>query len=243
MPVRLKVAFNQVYAVSGMTFNWTTLIAKVQNLGFAKDVEVFFSRHGSASWHVADLIFQGHYGNYDVFGVNGVGPVSHVDQFAIRYRVNGTEFWDNNAGLDYFIGSTFSGACGGNVVLGHATARRQTEAGGGFTFDTGWVEGEILVNNLTFAKRVGVVMSRDNGATWEETLATYDGPVQAVASSVAGVERWRFSTSHTTIPTGQGNGTYRFAVFFEPLGWGQTFWDNNFAQDYFLSKVNGSEID
>lgn len=241
MPVRLKVAFNQNYAVSGMTFNWTTIAVKVQNLAFDKDVDLFFSHHGSASWQQAPLIFDGHYGNYDVFGSDSVGPVANIDTFAIRYRAGGMEFWDNNGGSNYFIGTVFSGTVGGHVMLAEAEAFRKTESGGGFTFDTGWFEGEILVNNLAFHKRVGLVYSRDGGATWDEVEGSYAGPVKAVAADVSGVERWSFKTPQLNIDPSAAN--YRFAVFFEVVDWGVTFWDNNFGQDYFLSKVAGSRIE
>lgn len=241
MPVKLKIAFNQNYAVSGMTFNWTTLAVKVQNLGFDKDVDLFFSHHGSSSWQQAPLLFQGHYGNYDVFGSNSTGPIAQIDTFAIRYRVGVLEYWDNNGGSDYLIGPAFAGTVGGNVMLGQATAFRQIEAGGGFTFDTGWFEGEILVNNLTFEKRVGLVYSRDGGVDWEEVEASYAGPVKAVAADVAGVERWKFKTPQLNIDLAAAD--YRFAVFFEVPDWGVTFWDNNFGQDYFLSKAAGSQIE
>ena len=33
-PVRLKVAYGQAYAVSGMTFDWTTIDVKVKNIAF-----------------------------------------------------------------------------------------------------------------------------------------------------------------------------------------------------------------
>lgn len=239
MQVRLKIAFNQNYAVSGMSFSWTTIAVKVQNLAFDKQVDLFYSPYGSSGWERVPLLFQSHHDNYDVFGSDSTS-LSMVEDFAIRYRVAGMEFWDNNGGSNYHIGSVFSGTVGGNVMLGGATAVRRIEGGGGFTFDTGWFEGEILVNNLAFTKRVGIVYTRDGGATWHSVDATYSSPVKAVASDVAGVEIWKFKTPQLNIES--SSTVYRFAVYYEVVSWGRTFWDNNFGQDYFLSKADGAHL-
>jgi hypothetical protein len=239
MPVRLKLAFNQNYAVSGMTFNWTTLFAKVSNLAFDKQVDLVYSPFGSSAWLTKPLGFISHHGNYDVFGSDSVS-LSMVETFALRYRAAGVEYWDNNFGANYTIGSAFSGKVGGHVCLRSAAAFRKVESGGGFTFDTGWFEGEILVDNLAFNKRVGVAYSRDGGATWNNVDGAYLGAVGAVASNVSGVEVWKFKTPQLNIEPGSDN--YRFAVFFEVTDWGVSYWDNNFGQDYFLPKAAGSTL-
>jgi hypothetical protein len=239
MPVHLKIAFNQNYAVSGMTFNWTTLFAKVSNLAFDKQVDLVYSPLGSSAWLTQPLGFVSHHGNYDVFGSDSVG-LSTVETFALRYRVAGSEYWDNNFGANYTIGPAFSGKVGGHVCLRSAVAHRKTEAGGGFTFDTGWFEGEILVDNLAFNKRVGVVYSRDDGATWSSVDGSYGGAVAAVASNVSGVEVWKFKTPQLNVEP--GTDSYRFAVFFEVTDWGTSYWDNNFGQDYLLSKAAGATL-
>jgi hypothetical protein len=237
MPIRLKIAFNQNYAVSGMTFNWTTLFVKVRNIAFDKQVDLVNSPFGTSAWLTAPLPFVGHYGNYDVFG-SDTTSLSGVETFALRYRVAGAEYWDNNAGADYTI-ATFQGKVGGHVCLGSATSQRRTESGGGFTFDTGWFEGEILVDNLAYNKRVGVAYSRDGGATWDTVEGSYAGSVRAVAAEVAGVEVWKFKTPQLNITPGD---SYRFAVFYEVVDWGLTYWDNNFSQDYFLLKAAGATL-
>ncbi|XXX81448.1 hypothetical protein WMF30_22075 [Sorangium sp. So ce134] len=239
MSVRLKIAFNQVYAVSGMTTSWTTVAVKVKNIAADKQVDLIFKPHGSSGWVEAPLSFQSHHGTYATFGSNSSGSIESVESFAIRYRTAGAEFWDNNDGQDYHIGSVFSGAVGGNVILGRATAIRSAVPAGGSTVDTGWIEGEILVNNLAFWKRVGLVYTYDDGGTWHEVLASFLGPVKAVANNVAGVEIWRFRTPQLTIHDSAS--AYRFAVFHEHNG--TTFWDNNYGQDYSLPKANGSHIE
>lgn len=239
MPVLLRIAFNQNYAASGMTFSWTTLSVKVQNIAFSKQVDLAYANFGSGAWRTTALKFGSSGGNYDIFTADGI-TLSSVEFFAVRYRVAGAEYWDNNGGGNYHIGSAFSGTVGGNVSLSTARAVRRTEAGGGFTFDTGWLEGEIFVNNLSFRKRVGIAYSHDGGVSWNTVDGVFAGPVHAVASTVSGVEIWKFKTPQLNIDT--STPSYRFAVFFQVLDSGVTYWDNNFGQDYFLSKADGSVL-
>jgi len=91
-----------------------------------------------------------------------------VLQFVIRYAVAGATFFDNNAGLDYHFASNLA-MVGGNVVLNRATAKRGSQAGGGFVFTTSWLEGQILVNNRSFAKDV-VSASQSTTVTRSMTL-------------------------------------------------------------------------
>lgn len=83
-------------------------------------------------------------------------------------------------------------AVGGNVVL-----NRQIGRGGrrGFVVETSWIEGEIYVNNLCYAKRVGVWYTVDNGATSQGSDGHYLGPAtEGTHASSAGAEGWAFKT-------------------------------------------------
>jgi hypothetical protein len=66
-PVRLKIAYGQVYAVSGMTFDWTTIDVNVKNIAFQKSVAMHYKEPSTGNWKEFPLTFSGHYGNYDVF--------------------------------------------------------------------------------------------------------------------------------------------------------------------------------
>jgi len=241
-PVRLKVAYGETYAVSGMTFNWTTIRVKVQNIDYQKQVTLHYRAPGATTWQDHPLAFIDHYGNYDVFGGYGTTPVA--EEFAIRYNVPGQEFWDNNNTTNYHIG-TFQGAVGGNVMLNEARAVVYVETGGGFAIPVSRIEGQIYVQNRSFHKIVGVLWSRDGGITWHDTIANYGGKVTAVASEVPQVEIWNFQTPTLTIEDPAV--PYRFAVFYEERNDDNTatvaaYWDNNFAQDYFLPKINDATL-
>ncbi len=238
-PVRLKLAYGQSYAVSGMTFGWTTIDVNVKNIAFQKSVVMHYKDAAAGTWKDFPLTFSGHYGNYDVFsGTNA--PTTQ--EFVIKYTVPGEEHWDNNAGANYQI-ATFAGVVGGKVMLKKATAHIGAEAGGGFTFTTSWFDGEIYVQNLSFNKRVGVRYTADGGANWTDADGSYAGKVQAVANTVDSIEIWKFKTP--TLNTMNPN-TFRFAVYYELRdsgpNFGQRYWDNNFAQDYFLGKIEGTTI-
>ena len=233
--VRLKLARREGFAGGGFSGSFTPLSAKVQNLAFAKDVSVHYTPDGTTWKDVALSYSPPHFGDYDLFA----GTVNdQVSQFVVRYAVAGQVFYDNNAGQNYRFFSNLA-TVGGNVVLYSATARRGTQAGGGFTFTTSWLEGEILVNNLAFAKDVGVRLSADGGLSWNDTHGSFAGDHTADGIFVgSGAEVWKFKSPELNLDN--SSPLFRFAVFYRNLSSGETFWDNNFAQDYKLSKADGS---
>lgn len=239
-PVRLKVAYGQNYAVSGMTQSWTTIEAHVQNIAYEKSVFMYYKDPADQAWKEFPLPFKGHYGNYDVFG--GVNAPASA-QFVLRFTVPGATYWDNNNGTDYTIG-TFRGRVGGSVMLKQATARIGSEAGGGFVFTTSWLEAEVYVANLSYNKRVAIRYSADGGITWADAAGSYAGKVQAVASTVDDVEIWKIKTPTYNLNTAAP--AFRFSIFYEQrdpgADFGKTWWDNNFGQDYSLGKLDGTTI-
>jgi len=235
--VRLKAARREFFSGGGFTGTFMPVSAKVRNIAAAKDVTVLYTPDG-ATWKEAPLTFASHFGDYDIFSdeVN-----EQVVRFAIRYSVAGSTFFDNNAGLDYGFGSNFA-TVGGNVVLNTATSKRGSQAGGGFVFTTSWLEGEILVNNIAFAKDVGVRLSADGGLTWRDTHGSFAGAGTAGGTFLgSGAEVWRFKTPELNLNPSASE--FRFAVFFRVQSTGEVFWDNNFGQDYKVSKSHGATIE
>jgi hypothetical protein len=235
--VRLKLARREFWSGGGMSGTYAPISAKVKNIAFAKDVAVHYTPDG-VTWKDHPLSFTSHFGDYDIFG----GTVNEqVSQFVIRYSVAGNTYYDNKSGQNYLFTSNLA-VVGGNVVLYKATARRGMEAGGGFTFVTSWLEGEILVNNLSFAKQVGVRMSADGGASWSDTQGSFAGDHIADGVFVGtGAEVWKFKTS--TLNLDNSSTEFRFAVFYRNLATGETSWDNNFGQDYKVGKADGTTIE
>ena len=233
-PVRLKYVESDTFSPGGgiTGVQNTVLSAKVQNLGFIKDVALHY-RQTDGTWIERPLNWVKNYGNYDLFSRNDNTIV--INEFVLRYTVNGQTFWDNNNGFNYHVDEIHPNTVGGNVVLNFAKARRGTEAGGGFVFDTSWVEGEIYLNDLSFNKQVGIRLSTDGWASFHDTGATFAG-FHSVAEGVSTVQVWKFKTPELNLDNSTPD--FKFAIFYHNLDSGQFFWDNNFGQDYTLSKAD-----
>ncbi len=225
------------FRAAGFTGTFAPIVATVKNLAVTKYVTMIYTP-GSGMWKELPLTFAVHFGDHDLFS----GTVNEqASEFALRYSVLGETHFDNNGGWNYSFGARLT-AIGGNVALSHARARRGAQAGGGFVFDTSWLEGEILVNNLAYSKDVGVRLSDDGGATWFDTHAYYAGEHTSSGIFVGvGGEVWRFKSPELNFNNAAP--TFRFAVFYRHLPNGETFWDNNFHQDYHVSKAEGSLIE
>jgi len=236
VPTRLKYATSQAFDIGGLPNEYTHLRAKVENIAFAKDVAVHY-KQPNGTWTDSPLGWIENEGDYDVFGAK----LPFIEEFVIRYTVNGASFWDNNKLLNYHL-SNFTNTVGGNVMLNQAVAKIGHEAGGGFTVTTSWLEGEIYVNNLAFAKRVGIRFSTDGGMKWRDSDATFAGGVtEGTFASSSGAELWKFKTPELNLDA--ASTVFRFAIYYQNLATGEWFWDNNFGQDYKLTKNDGTKTD
>lgn len=239
--VRLKYATTQMFALGGIPGGvaYTYIRAKVKNIAYAKDVVVHYRLAGSPqSWADIPLVWLANHGNYDVFGI-GDGFVT--EEFVVRAGMDGQSEWDNNDGANYQV-ANFHNVVGGNVVLNKAAAKLGLQGGGGFVVQTSWLEGEIYVNNLCYAKRVGLWYTADGGATWQGSDGHYVGPVtEGTYASSAGAELWSFKTPELNY--NNASDAFAFAVYFQRLDNGVWFWDNNFNQNYTLSKTSNAVLD
>jgi hypothetical protein len=238
-PVRLKYAESDNFSPGGglTGVNNTKVTAKVKNIAFAKDVAIHYAQPDGA-WAQRPLSWQKNFTGYDLF-IRTDNTFS-TTEFVIRYTVSGHTFWDNNGGANYHVNSARPNTVGGNVILNKATARRGSQAGGGFVFTTSWVEGEIFVKNLSFNKRVGIRLSTNEWATFQDTDASFNGNV-SVAVGLSQVEIWKFKTPELNLD--QSTPNFRFAIFYNNLNTGEWFWDNNFGQDYTLAKTDFATIE
>ncbi len=242
-PVRAKIAFGDSYTPGGGfgAINWTRIEVDVKNIAYEKSVVLHY-KASDGTWKDHPLPFMGHYGNRDVFGSHA-SSTPPTDEFAIRFSVPGQDFWDNNKGANYRIGS-FQGVTGGNVGLKQAIARIGFESGDGFVFTTSWFEAEIYIKNLTFHKKVGVRYTFDGGTTWTDAEASYAGKVPATGGIVDNVEIWKVKTP--TLNYSLAADSFRFALFYELRdpgpAFGTQYWNNNFGQDYTLPKLDGATI-
>jgi hypothetical protein len=230
-PVRLQYATAQSFGVSGMTFSYTYLRVKVQNIGYEKRVVL----HGfdGAQWRDYVLPWIAWYGDYDVFASPNARDTPLVSRFALSYTVNGRAYWDNNFAADYrptILGSVV----GGSIALRSASLA-QTGAGG-------QVSGELYVANLSYQKLVGVRISTDGGVVWSDVKATYSGIATEATYTTTGfvAERWAF---HTPVFPTSWPAIVKIAAYYHDLQSGAVLWDNNFGRNYTLTGFAGASIE
>ncbi len=233
--VRLELARRGFFSGGGFSGSFMVATVRVKNIAFTKTVDVHYTPDGH-NWKDFSLSHSFFAGDHDIFE----GTVNEqVEQLVIRYTTGGQTQYDNYFGQNYRLDLMLAVA-GKNVVLHTGTARRGTEAGGGFTVTTSWLEGNILVNNLSFAKSVGVRMSADGGATWQDTSASFAGQHLPEGTFIGPAEVWHFKTPELNLNA--ASPAFQFAVFYQNGMTGDTFWDNNFEQDYRVDKSDGATV-
>jgi len=233
--VRLELGTRGFFSGGGFSGSFTVVTVRVKNIAFVKDVTVHYTPDNH-NWKDQALAHSFFAGDHDIFK----GTVNEdVEQFVIRYAADGQTQYDNYFGKNYRLDLALA-AVGKNVVLHTATARRGTEAGGGFTFTTSWLEGDVLVNNLSFAKSVGVRMSADGGTTWQDTGASFAGQHLPDSTFIGPAEIWHFQTPELNLNA--ASAVFQFAVFYRNGATGEVFWDNNFGQDYHVDKADGTMV-
>ena len=179
----------------------------VENLAFQKQVSIF--ANVGAAWKDIIASFAGTLPDGRELWI---APASNGEgQFVARYTVNGTTFWDNNAGLNYQFPQAFDefAALTGNsykVILGSANLSGAT------------LQVDVSVQNLAFNKAVGIVFTTDNWTTAQTAFGSF------VSTMKSGLEVW-----HVSAPVGTAT-EVSFAIFYRVLG--SEFWDNNFWRNY-----------
>jgi hypothetical protein len=239
LPIALKYAASETFSPGGGVtgVKSTVVSARVRNDAYAKDVSLAYM-DSIGVWNQAPLGFSKTFGDHDIFQLTD--STIYMVRFALRYAVAGGVYWDNNGGGDYRVDESRPNTVGGNVALSKAVARRGSEAGGGFTFTTSWIEGEILVKNLSYNKRVGIRLSANGWATSFDSLATFGGNVATYQGS-SQVEVWKFKTPELNLDTSAPD--FAFAVFYQNLDGGDWYWDSDFAQNYQLSKADMASVE
>lgn len=137
---------------------------------------------------------------------------------------------DDNSGKNYFLtkdaGAMLSANT--NVLLGDANLY---DLGHAIEF-----MGVVNVKNLAYGKSVKIIYSTDNWQTTKEADARFEknysyGYSNVESPNEQGIENWTFRVS---IP--ERINTVEFAVVYQVEG--AEFWDNNFGQNYRITKKN-----
>lgn len=203
-------------------------LIEIDNLGSGKDVAVRLRDNTDPVWREVPARY---FGPGPVLGKElfvfevpriTTGYYTGSFDFAVRYTVGGTTYWDNNGGWNYQVQGSANYSGDREAVLGTAPV------GLGFAyFHRNAFSGAVLVKNLAYDKQVDVVYSLDG---WKETKvisAHYEHP------GIAGQQWWSFSD-----PIPMGTSAVDFAISYQVAG--TTYWDNNQGANYHMDNYLGS---
>lgn len=212
--------------------DWSGVI-DVADLAYDKQVTVVASDPSGPGWHEIAARYAGPASSgRQLWTFEGVGSLG-TTRFAVRYRVAGAEYWDNNLGADYtalsdmypgagFVGIVSPLGTGTDIALSHLEAYLPARGRPGHT-----LYARLLVRNRAVDKDVALVYSTDDWKTVGTVPATY-----AYGSDVGG-ETW---TVNLLFP--ETASQIRFAAVVHQAG-GEA-WDNNDGRNYQCSIEGGS---
>lgn len=130
---------------------------------------------------------------------------SYNTKYAIKYVADGVTYWDNNNGNDYSHE---------DIGTAPVTVRRDMyQYGSTYTVNA-------LLQNYACQKNVVVRYTENNWATYK------DVPMSYVSQNGNNTELWRVNLSLSGNPTAN----FKYCVYYQVNG--QTYWANNFGQNY-----------
>ncbi len=166
--------------------------------------------------------------------------VGFDDQFAVKYKVNGQEYWDNNGSQNYKTTSTVEGVGSLGMMLKQGlnisvdtNSSKWNQYGENGSF---YVTADV--KNIGFSKEVKLVYTTDGWATNQVVPLGYQssyavgGYNYQSGVNAYGVERWGTSVAIAVPATVQN---IEYAVVYKVNG--VEYWDNNFGQNYKPTKV------
>jgi Carbohydrate/starch-binding module (family 21) len=236
VPVKLLFARRIVLSTerlhNGLTVFWAVeAFIEVENIAYEKRVVVRLRNGECVDTEATYLRSSG--GNTEIWRAvspthscwSNEGPKTESIKFAIRYDVAGETFWDNNGGCDYYCAcwnNDSSVVLGPNVLLKSAAV---AEGAGGE-----YLQGQIFIKNLGYAKRVDVIYTTDRWVHAQKAPASFREEADAQLGHPN--EVWEFSA-----PLGRQKDfsvEVRFALRYEMDG--KVSWDDNVGLDYVLTK-------
>ena len=129
---------------------------------------------------------------------------SYNTEYAIKYVANGNTYWDNNNGQNYT-----DETCG--------TAPITVKRGGYFCMYNNTVT--AVLQNYAYDKEVVIRYTNDNWNTYQ------DEPLNYESTNDNGTENWATHTVYVEDPD-----SFEFCVYYNVDG--ETYWANNFNQNY-----------
>lgn len=131
---------------------------------------------------------------------------SYNTEYAIKYTANGNEYWDNNNGQNY---------TNENIGTAPITVNRGRAFYGNFSNTV-----SVSLQNYAYEKEVAVRYTTDSWNTYSDVPMSYE------STNANGTEVW--TADIDTLPNDLSG--FEFCVYYTVNG--QTYWANNFNQNY-----------
>ncbi len=248
-PVRLVYATPCDYAAGGLSWYYTDYYVHVDKFGLGVFIPyIHYQTEAGRPWRDAPMALLGDYGTHLLYYVR-------IQDASLRaavkcnwfYAVSGMSFsetyWDNNGGNDYRTSAyaseagTQSGDVGNHVGLQVCSnyVSSSTLLFNGQRIPLFWntVGGSVVVENLSPNKTVGIRLTKDGWATFQDIPATYAYNMDIGGSH--NVEVWNFNRKISLLGMGS---SFEFAIYYTDQASGNTYWDNNFEQNYRVSAAS-----
>ena len=214
---------------------------RVDNIAYHKEVTVWYIDADGQWKSLAATYAHDIDGNQEMWHANwqrmlsrpGCVTLSPLDLvFNVVYKVAGQTYVDDRYGQQYYLPAGSGELITPPVLADGATAVAPYSVNG--SSYPGYFTVGVLVKNLAYHKRVAIHYTYDNWRTTHIGYATFQpsrtyGYSYVTYPNANGVEYWLFRTEG---PEAQNPSAteVKYAVGYT-VG-GQTYWDNNFGQDY-----------
>jgi len=208
-PVNLSYAKSPEYsATSAYYIEGYVLIRK---LDFTKSLIIHYT-YDHKTWFTSPATFlTATKDNHEVWYFKTPNTYNHSScSFALCYKVNDKEYWDNNQSMNYSLKWYSPTKALQNCAIVLDKAFRSSD-----TF-----YGNILIKNLAYHKQIKVRYSFDEWETFTEVDAVHS------CQFSNNLENWTFSAPLSF------SCEIRFVVYY--IVNGITYFDNNFGMDYFI---------
>ncbi|MCT4686521.1 carbohydrate-binding protein [Vallitalea sp.] len=210
----------------GVIKGWTTTgkIA-VRDLGDSKNVVVHYTNNGGKTWSdISASYLKTSSDGYDIYIFetpmypwNGYYYYKYNSSFAIKVENDGQIFWDNNNGENYSLNIS-STNCSQDYKLNKSKLLLKSN----YKNESGF-HGTVIINDFNSNKILTVRYTTDNWKTYKDVKAYKNSCYQPYTD----MELWTFDIIENAE-------TYEFAIKCEING--QTYWDNNFGDNYIYNK-------
>jgi len=215
------------YDYAGPGYGKLTGYVEVENLAYNKEITILYYVRQTGEWHETKASYvcptwggkEAWYFETPEYSFSA--RLSLEFQFAVKYTVNGKEYWDNNDKNDYKVSvgarPIYSDFAMGSakVFLFNAQSYRWHKDGNEIVS----LMGKIALEDLGYDKTVKLVYTTDNWTTVNEAAASYAGP------AASGGEYWNFNIE---LPASVQD--IQFAIAY--IVGGATYWDNNFLRNF-----------